>query len=343
MIRAPLPALSLATIAALCSCSDPDHGPVDGQRAFAHTDRIVGMSPRPPGSEGIRKVADYIEQQIRESTGLELQRHTFEKPDLADGVEYQNLWVEIPGRLRAAGEVRPPVLALAAHYDSKITHPGEQDFEFLGALDAAASCGVLLELADHIAKEQPVGPDVWIVFFDGEESIDWIWNDERALIGSRQFVADMSADEERFPNGLSARMKVLVLLDLLGGHDMKIDRDTASHAGLLQIFAKTATEMGRESILSDFESPMTDDHLPFKNRSVRVIDLIDFAMRDPESDLRDRYPEIAAQYAAWWHTPNDDMSQVSAESLELVGDLVWNALPKIDVEFYDAEPAGSAK
>ena len=109
MIRAPLPALSLATIAALCSCSDPDHGPVDGQRAFAHTDRIVGMSPRPPGSEGIRKVADYIEQQIRESTGLELQRHTFEKPDLADGVEYQNLWVEIPGRLRAAGEARPHV------------------------------------------------------------------------------------------------------------------------------------------------------------------------------------------------------------------------------------------
>jgi hypothetical protein len=41
-------------------------------------------------------------------------------------------------------------------------------------------------------------------------------------------------------------------------------------------------------------------------------------------------PAEGRKYTAWWHTAEDDMSNVSAESLDIVGNLVWQALPRIE-------------
>ena len=182
--------LAVAVLACAASCAKR-YGPFDGQPAKELTGRIVAIGPRQPGSANLRKVADLIGSELKAiSPSLELQRQAFERKDLAPGIEYQNLWVEIPGT-KPGG----PLIALAAHYDSKITHPGEQDFEFVGALDAAASCAVLVQLARHLTTDHRLEHDVWLIFLDGEESIDWEWNDQKALIGSRHFAATMNADK----------------------------------------------------------------------------------------------------------------------------------------------------
>jgi hypothetical protein len=325
-----LDARSLAPLGALLAlglpaCSGKSYGPVSGQRAYEHTARIVALGPRPPGSENLRKAAAYIEEQLRAiDPALKLERQRFEK----FGMEFENLFVELPGK-----DPNGPVIAVGAHYDSKITHPGEQDFAFVGALDAAASCGVLIELARQFRAARPIDQGLWLIWFDGEESLEWDWNDEKALIGSRHFADTMHADEKRFPGGLSRRMKAFVLLDLLGDHELKIDRDLESNPTLLGIFEKTATKMGVRDRLYRYESPMKDDHLPFKEKSVRVVDLIDFAFRPPAHHTA-QTPEDGRRYTAWWHTAEDTMDQVSAESLDLVGNLVWHALPAIAAEIY---------
>lgn len=330
LLRTGLPGIAALAVL-LTACGRTSFGPVSGERAREHTAKILSFGPRQPGSEGIRKVAGYIEEQLRAvDPALKLERQRFTRPDIAPGIEFENLWVEIPGQ-----DPNGDILAIGAHYDSKITHPGEQDFEFLGALDAAASCGVLIELARHLHEKRPIGPTVWLIWIDGEESLEWDWNDDKALIGSNHFVDAMHADKERFPKGFSDRLKVFVLLDLLGDEELKIDKDTKSNPRLLDLFEATAKELGVGEIMYAYQSPMKDDHIPFKRRGVRVIDLIDFAFRAPNDPTRQRNPADAERYYPWWHTPDDELARVSARSLDIVGNLVWTALPRIETEFYE--------
>ncbi|MEY2981791.1 MAG: M28 family peptidase [Planctomycetota bacterium] len=324
MLRTIVPILLTGSLALLSGCGE-DHGPLSGARAHEHTAKITGFGPRPPGSENLKKTAAYIEQQLQAiDPALKLQRQSFEK----FGQSFENLWVEIPGT-----DPNGPILAIGAHYDSKITHPGEQDFAFVGALDAAASCGVLLELAREIHAKKPVTQNVWLLWFDGEESLEWEWNDEKALLGSTHWVDTMHADTTRFPDGLSKRLRVFVLLDLLGDVNLKIDRDLESNPKLLEIFKETANAMGKGNVLYRYESPMKDDHIPFKRKSVRVIDLIDFQYRAPIQHGPNT-PEDGKRYTPWWHTADDTLDKVSKDSLGFVGNLVLRALPRIEAEFY---------
>ncbi|MDA0372565.1 MAG: M28 family peptidase [Planctomycetota bacterium] len=324
MARILVPILLTGCLAVLSGCG-ASHGPVSGARAYDHTAQICSLGPRPPGSENLKKAAAYIEAQLAAiDPSLQLKRQPFEK----FGERFENLWVEIPG-----SDPTGPILAIGAHYDSKITHPGEQDFEFVGALDAAASCGVLIELARAIHTQKPIAPNVWLLWFDGEESLEWEWNDEKALMGSTHWVETMHADTALFPEGLSKRLRAFVLLDLLGDVNLKIDRDLESNPKLLEIFKDTASEMGKSGVLYRYESPMKDDHIPFKRKSVRVIDLIDFQYRAPVQHGPNT-PEDGKRYTPWWHTADDTLDKVSKDSLDFVGNLVFRALPRIEAEFY---------
>ena len=51
---------------------------------------------------------------------------------------------------------------------------------------------------------------------------------------------------------------------------------------------------------SYFDSSITDDHTPLNAIGVPTMDLIDFDF-------------------AWWHTPDDTVDKLSAESLRVVG------------------------
>ena len=54
-----------------------------------------------------------------------------------------------------------------------------------------------------------------------------------------------------------------------------------------------------------------DDHVPYLNAGIAAVDLIDFD-----------YP--------YWHTPEDTIDKTSPRSLQIVGDVVYHALPLID-------------
>jgi len=253
-------------------------------------------------------------------------------------VDLRNIWTEIPGRDPDNG----PVLLLAAHYDSKLCagHPDPaHNFEFLGALDAAGSCGILIELM-RVLKDRDNVPNIWIAWFDGEECLEFDWdrdNPANSLMGSRHFAQTMAADKERFPKGLSRRLQAMILLDLLGDEKQKIDKDTLSNSTLLDIFARASEQMGARDKLFEYVSPMTDDHQPFKNFGVAVLDLIDFRWRPPGEAARAAQAggePPAEEYTAWWHTADDTLDKISAASLGFAGNLVWHALPAIEKEIY---------
>jgi glutaminyl-peptide cyclotransferase len=252
------------------------------------------------------------------------------------------VWTEVPGKDPENG----PIVLLAGHYDSKLTqgHPDPaHNFEFVGALDGGGTSGVLLELARALHDRKPgsdgaIDANVWIAWFDGEECLEFEWVNDKSLLGSRHFATTMAADKKRFPSGLSARLRAMVLLDLLGDVNFKIDKDTRSNAELADIFQAAAADLGIGKRVFVYESPMYDDHVPFKDLGVSVIDLIDFRWRAPSEwaisaeQWKQRNIEKPPEgtYKPWWHTPDDKLDAVSADALGAVGNLVWHALPAID-------------
>lgn len=290
-----------------------------------HVRQMVQLGPRPAGSQALDRAGDYLVGEIR-NLGLEPRQQTWEE----GGTKYRNIWTEIPGADPDGG----PILAIGAHYDTKKTegHPLlEQNFRFVGAIDGGGASGLLLELA-RVLMGRDNRPNIWLIWFDGEESIPYVWDNDRSLFGSRHFVETMSEESGLFPQGLGARMKAFVLLDLIGAADIKIDRDGNSNTELQDIFRRAAEQMGEEDRVYRYDSGsgFTDDHIPFRNYGVTSALLIDLVYRSPG-----QLPADGTEYSQWWHTPGDTMDMMSAAAMTFAGNLVWNALPMIEEEFFE--------
>lgn len=312
----------------LWSCgSKPSFGPVNATATMNHVRAMVGHGKRHVLSgKRIDATRRYLQKQIK-ALGLKPRIHRYRDPDTK--IVFQNVWTEIPG----ADPENGPVLILCAHYDTKLCERIEgykfdipEELEFVGAIDGGGASAVILELARHLTKRKNK-PNIWVVWFDGEESLDWTWNDDVALNGSRAFARDLGEGNEPFTKRDLGRVKSLVLLDLIGSKNYKIDQDNWSSPDLLKIFKAAATKMGEQDRMFANKSEIKDDHYPFKRYGVPVIDLIDFHYRQPGGAKKEGYEQ-------WWHTEQDNLQAMDPAALEFAGNLVWVALPLLEEKYY---------
>ncbi|MFO0278089.1 MAG: M28 family metallopeptidase [Planctomycetota bacterium] len=325
--RAPL-RLALATAALLTTACGGSSGPVEGGKASGHVEALVGIGPRPFGSDSLGKAADYIGGELQK-LGVAVKRH--EVVHDKEKKTIRNLYAQIDGEDPQNG----PILLIGAHYDTKVAE-GHADakcnFPFVGAIDGGGGPAVLIEVARALkARPQPPKCNVWLYWIDAEESIDWTWNDERALLGSKAFCAMLSKEK------ILSRVKAFVLIDLVGSKDWKVDRDGNSDTKLLDLFGAAAKAMGEERRMYEFPSPADiqayrargvnwgtkDDHEVFKNYGVPSVLLIDFARRMPAEPKDPRFEQ-------WWHTADDDLGAVDADALAFTGNLLMKALPDLE-------------
>ncbi len=291
----------------------PVRAPVElGQTAYDHIARIVDFGARDVGSEGWRKGLHYIATEIRR-LGLEPVRDRW--TDERDQVTFENISVTLPG-------TQPERIVLACHHDTKRTH-GHRDparnFHFVGANDSGSGVGLLLALLGHL-KDGKRRATLQFVFLDGEESLDWEWNDAvRALYGSRRFVRQ---HRDRLLLGEESRIAALILLDMVGRKDLQIDEETKSTPELREILWSAAVACGHQARVFRNQWPVNDDHLPFLDVGIPAVDII---------DLHDN-PD--------WHKPSDTLDKLSPDSLRLVADLVLTMLPEVERRYVPAVPTG---
>lgn len=288
--------------------------PIDGARCYAHVQAMVEMGPRPAGSDALKKNCDYIVAELAKH-GIKAVVDSWQQPELAPKITFRNVHVDIPGTRK--GETR--MLILGSHYDTKdadVPDSPDREMHFVGANDAASSSGLLIEIAAYL-KANPLACPVRLYWFDGEESLAWNWDDKRALFGSRRARDQLS---KQFKGRLGRNSVAMVLLDMVGAKDLKIIKDTQSSPQLIEIFAKEAAALNATENFFQTPQGVTDDHIPFKERGVPVIDIIQFG-GGGGADGGDISP--------WWHTHDDDMDIISAESMALVGHVVVNGLPKV--------------
>lgn len=337
---AKLVALTAALVLGLTlpSCGGPS-GPVDGDKAMAHVKAFVDIGPRPFGSDNLAKTADYIEAEITK-IGLKMERH--EPVHEKEKKTIRNLYCKIDGEDPANG----PILMIAGHYDTKVADGHDEsahNFPFVGAIDGGGAPAVLIELAREIkALKAKPKCNIWLYWIDAEESIDWTWNDSRALLGSEAFAKWMSK------NGTLKRLKAFVLLDLIGSKNLKFDKEGDSSQKLLDIFGDAAKAMGEGDRMYAFPTDRElayysenriawgtkDDHHNFgKKRGIPSALLIDFLRRIPphlQGLKAGQKALVDPDYQQWWHTADDNLDAMDPDSLAFTGNLVMKALPQLD-------------
>src|ERR1700720_3188388 len=132
-------------------------GVFDGAKAYDQVAKIESFGPRPPDSEGIHRVQDYIRGQLQ-SFGCTVDEDDFHASTPAGPIAMKNIIAKIPGTGQG-------IILLLTHYDSLGSVPN-----FVGAEDSASPTGVMLEEARLLCGKKQANA-VWIVFLDGEEAI----------------------------------------------------------------------------------------------------------------------------------------------------------------------------
>ena len=93
----------------------------------------------------------------------------------------------------------------------------------------------------------------------------------------------------------------VVVVDMIGDADQQLYYEGNSHPFLRQTLWQIAADLGySDSFIPEVRHTMIDDHLPFAQRNIRAVDIIDFD-----------YP--------YWHTTEDTADKASPDSLLRVG------------------------
>jgi Zn-dependent M28 family amino/carboxypeptidase len=269
------------------------HGPFDAKRAFRDLRAQVRLGPRPAGSPGSRREVRWIAGRLRQA-GVPVVR--VQRP-------HRNVVGRIPG-------AAPGTVIVGAHHDTKDI-PG-----FVGANDGASAVAILLELARHLTPRLQ-GPSIQLAFFDAEEAR-----------GERPFELDGARGSSQYVRyarrgGLQgspplARIRAMVLFDLVGDCDLRMPREGNSDPRLYRLFSDAAAELGvSPSPFGGTAAPILDDHIPFEEAGIPSVALMDF-----------RFGPGPAP-GAYWHTRRDSLARVCARSLDAVGETALVALRRV--------------
>jgi Zn-dependent M28 family amino/carboxypeptidase len=246
----------------------------DGEIAYGHVQAQCDLGPRPTGSPASRATADYITAHLEDlGWSVETQEFTYR------GTPVRN----VVGKL---GE--GPVIILGAHYDTRRSADEEDPtVPVVGANDGASGVAVLLELARVLDLEK-LRHQVWLAFFDAEDNgglNGWEW-----CVGS-SYMADH----------LEVAPQAVIVADMVGDADQQLYLEGNSDPALQRRLWDIAATLGyTQTFVSEYRWTMYDDHVPFAQRGIPAVDIIDFD-----------YP--------YWHTTQDTPDKVSPQSLERVG------------------------
>ena len=285
-----------AAVLILAGCGRPavTAPQLDSALAFRLTAAAAAMTPRHSGTPGAQKQAEFIAAEARKY-GAKVTVDTFEDLTPEGKITFRNVVAELPGNSRR-------FVVVGAHYDAKKLQTAPQ---FAAANDGASGVGTLLAMIKAIAAA-PDKPyySLRFIFFDGEEC-RLQYGDNDGLHGSRYYARTLQQ------SGELKNCRAMILLDMIGDRDLEVMIPAETDPQLGELCRQSAIRRGYGSHFVPSTISMTDDHTPFLQAGLPVIDLIDFSYGPNNS---------------YWHTEEDTMDKISAASLQIVGDTALEML-----------------
>lgn len=295
--------LTIAAFLSLSSISSSAQQRFDGAKALEYAREFVSIGPRWSTSQGHARAEQFLRTHFQHD---QLEQDKFIADTPIGAVAMCNYIVRFPGRKNG-------VIVLATHYE---TNYWLKNINFVGANDGGATTGLLMGIADRLREETARARDhkldgysVWLVFFDGEESINPTWTDSDSTYGSRHLAARWGGD------GTLKQIKAFILTDMIGDKDLGIWRESQSTGWLVDVVAQAAKRCGDQKYFFQKDGYVSDDHLPFVQRGVPSIDLIDLDYGPNNS---------------YHHTAQDTMDKISAHSLTVDGEVIMETIRLLD-------------
>ena len=268
-----------------------------GEKALLHVQHLVDLGPHPVGSDAIEKAREYIEAQLRHS-GWQVTRQGFTDETPRGKVRFVNLIARFSGDGNAAA----PSFLLCSHYDTKLFDA----IRFVGANDGGSSTGLLLELGRVIGGRPNMARQIELVFFDGEEAYE-NFSETDGLYGSRYFAKQLEADGgKQFRGG--------ILFDMIGDRSLDITLPADSPPAMVRDVFAAAEALKLRNYFSYLDRGLIDDHAPLNAIRIPTIDIIDFDY-------------------AWWHTADDTLDKISAQSLKITGSVALYYLSELALKY----------
>ncbi|MEW6381724.1 MAG: M28 family peptidase [bacterium] len=278
--------------------------PVDGRRAWQHVEKVAGFGPHPSGSKALEEVQRYIKSTLTEA-GCSISEQSFTASTPIGGIPMKNIIGALAGK-------REDIILLATHYETKLF----TEFDFVGANDGCSGTGLLLELATALGKvRKDLDCTLWFVFFDGEEAFIQ-WSPDDSLYGSRYLASQLLAKR------MLPRIRSVILLDMIGDKDLTICREKYSTTWLQDQIWSVASEMNYQKYFRECSQMVMDDHWPYLQAGIPAVDIIDFQYGGSEPP------------GVYWHTAQDTLDKLSADSLQVVGDVVYQSIFRIQKELF---------
>ena len=275
--------LVFCLVVLLVACQGRGESEFSGAKAYEHVVVQVAFGPRPVGSEAVARTGDYIEAYLKSQGWRTWQEVTYFRDTLVRNLLAQK---------DVSDTDALPLIMLGAHYDTRPYADRDPNAKnrtqpLLGANDGASGVAVLLELA-RVYDPAKSRANVVLAFFDGEDkgNIDgWPFS-----VG-----ADAVADE------WAGKLAAMILVDMVGDADQQLYFEGLSDSALSSQIWGVAAQMGySEWFVPQTRYSITDDHVPFIERGVSSVNIIDFD-----------YP--------YWHTMADTTDKIGARSLGRVG------------------------
>ena len=286
-----------------------------------YIERQMAFGPRVPNSAAHTQCAVWLIEQLR-AFGAEVELQKGFMPDYRGN--NQQIY-NIIGHFHTPETASRPRVLFGAHYDTRPWCDEEENYSdryynVPGANDGASGVGVLLEIARQIglrlADSVSITP-VDIIFFDVEDmgTPHFYTGSEREdtwCLGSQLWATN-------YAKNLMPQYQYGVILDMVGAPDASFPREMYSTnyaANYQQQIWRSAEQLGYGALFNNQQSyPITDDHYYINYiAGIPCVDIIHYDIRN------------ATGFASWWHTRQDDMSNISKSTLQAVGEVVMSLL-----------------
>ena len=273
----------------------------NGARALEYARQFVAIGPRWPTSPGHAQAEAFLRNHFQHD---QLEEDAFTANTPIGPVPMRNFIVRFAGK-------KDGVIVLATHYE---TNYWLKNINYVGANDGGSTTGLLMAIADQLRAETAGGKkldgySVWLLFDDGEEAFK-VWTDSDSTYGTKHLAAKWARD------GTLGHIKAFIVADMIGDKDLDIQHDTNSTDWLVALVRQAAKKYGYEKYFFKLDEPISDDHLPFVQRGVPSIDIIDIDYGPHDS---------------YHHTDKDTMDKISAHSLKIDGDVFLETIRLIDL------------
>jgi Predicted aminopeptidases len=279
--------------------------------AYYYTDVQVAFGPRVPNTDAHKKGGDYLAGELRRHGASVVEQE-------AVVYTYDGIKLNIKNIIGSFAPEKQGRILLCAHWDSRpfADHdpdPKNHKTPIDGANDGAGACGALLEIARHMGKNQPnVGID--IIFFDAEDWGSPSFEENYAggyCLGSEYWSSN--------PHILGYRATYGILLDMVSAPDARFYREGYSNYYAKEVVDKVwkaGHDLGYgHFFVNEVGGAIEDDHVHIlKNLKIPCIDII---QHDNTTDTG---------FGAYWHTLQDNMEQVSKETLKIAGQTVLHVI-----------------